>query len=391
MVKLLKSGAIVLLAIFVAYFFLIDGVIKALIEREGSRALQAPLAIGKVSFHLLPTSLSLRDVQLTNARLPTHNLVQLDQLSLPLSLSDLYSHKLIVDVIDIHGLRFNRPRAQQNLAAPTNTVSATNSPQLREALQRVQQMLNHPLASNTIDPNASIAGALLADSFKPLLDQFVAALNTIAAQPSNSGDWQILARRVNIDGAFDFGTSLHDNDGALHFTGSLSNVTPQPQLFDAVTQLDLRNAAGEPATLQAIGSLDKRKLTQVALRFDLNNFPLTQWSLSDDPELKIVIVSANVNIQALLSLTGNQFDLNMLAHFLQAHVDVANGDNEVARIAADVWRRTDTFDLNLQASGDLQNPVLKLNSSLDAPLSAALRQLQPAPTFPQAMPLSNSP
>lgn len=400
MVKLLKGGGLVwvttvLVAIFMAYFFLIDGIIKTQLEREGSRALQAPLEISSVTFHLLPTSLTLHDVRLGNARVPTHNLVQAETLSLPLSLRDLTAHKLLVDVIDIHGLRFNRPRAQQSEIAPTtNPASATRSPQLHEALQRVQQMLNHPLASNTIDPNASIAGALLVDGFKPLFDQIIAALNAVAAPSSNTSDWQVLVRRVDVDGALDFGANLN-NDSALHFTGTIENITPQPQLFDTVTQFDLHSNAGAAATLHASGSLDKRKLAQLALRFDLSSFPLAQWSLSDDPELKITIVSANVDIQALLSLTGNQVDLNALAHFRQAHVEVANGDNEVARVAADVWRRTDAFDINLQASGDLQNPVLKLNSSLDAPLATALRQIQaaaqPAAAFPQATPFSNSP
>ena len=405
MVKLLKGIVILFAAVFAAYFFLIDGVIKSQLEREGSRALQAPLEIGGVNFHLIPTSLTLRDVQVGNARLPTHNVAQAETLALPLSLRDLLAHKLIIDVVDIHGLRFNRPRSQQAATVPTtDTTSAIRSAQLHKVLQRVRQTLNNPLASNTIDPNASIAGALLADEFKPLLDQVIVALNTIAAPVANTGDWQILARHVNIDGALDFGASLNSNDNALRFVGTIDNVTPQPQLFDTVTQFDFHSVEGGSATLRASGSLDKRKLTQATMRFDLNGFPLTQWPLCDDPELKIVIVGASMNIQALLSLTGNQLDLNALTHFQQVRFDITNSDDEVARVAADVWRRTDAFDLNLQVSGDLHNPVLKLNSSIDAPLAAALRQiqlpqqqlqspqqLQPPSALPQATPFSNSP
>lgn len=395
--KFLQSVGILFVTVFVAYFFLIDSVIKSQLEREGSKMLQAPFEIGSVAFHLFPTTLTLREVQLSYAqdsstRSSTRNLVQAETLSLPLSLRDLLAHKLIVDNVDVHGLRFNQPRARQNAAAANaNGVSTTRSPQLREALQHIQDMINHPLASNTLDPNASIAGALLADGFKPLINQIVAALNAVAAPVNTASDWQILIRRVNLDGALDFGSSSTNSDGGLHFAGTIDNITPQPQLFDAITQFDLHNMEGEPATLHTSGNLDKRKLTQASLRFDLSGFPLAAWSLCDDPELKIMIASASLNIQALLSLTGNQFDLNALAHFQQAHVDVANGDNEVARVVADVWRHTDAFDLNLQASGDLHNPILKLNSSLDTPLATALRQLQPASAFPQAAPVSNSP
>jgi hypothetical protein len=382
MTKLLKGIAAFLIAAAIAYFFLIDGLIKTQLERQGSLALQAPLDIGKVTFHLLPTSLTMRDVQLGSARLPTYNLAQADEISLPFSLRDLFAHKLIIDAMEIHGLRFNRPRNQQTVQTSSNTESATNSPQLREALQRIQQTLNHPLASNTVDPNASVAGAVLADQFKPLLAQITAALNIFATSSADIGDWQILLRRIDVDGAFDFGTHSNDNNGALNFAGTIDNVTPQPKLFDVVTQIDLRNADSGPATLHLSGVLDKRKLAQATLRFDVNNFPLSQWPLSNDSELKIVILNANANIQTLLSLTGNQFDLNAIMHFQRVRLDIASGDSEVARAIADVWRRTDNFDLNLQASGELKNPVLKLNSSLDVQLADALRQLQPSSAFP---------
>lgn len=377
MSKAIKIFAVVFLAILVAYFFLIDSLIKSQLEREGANMLQAPLAIGSVNFHLFPTSLALHNVRVGNARLPTHNLVQADELAVPLSLRDLLSHKFIVDNVDLHGVRFNSPRDEQNSAA-SNSTSTTQSPQLREALQRVQQMLNHPLASNTIDPNASIAGAVLADQFKPLLTQITTALNAITAAPRTLGDWQILARRVNVDGALDFGNS------ALRFEGTIDNVTPQPDLFDVVTQIDLRNTQGEAAILHIYGSLDKRKLAQATLRFDLHDFPLSQWPLSTDSELKIIVVSAKANIQAIVALTGNQFDLNALTHIEQAHFDIANGNDNIARVVADVWRSTEAFDINLQASGDMANPALKINSSLDVPLANAIRQLQPTAAFPQA-------
>jgi hypothetical protein len=417
MTKLLKPVVLFFIVLIAAYFFLVDGIIKAQLERHGTAALQAPLTIGGVSFHLMPTSLSLRDVCIGNARLPTHNLVQAEALSLPLSLRDLFAHKFIIDTIDVHGLRFNRPRAQQNASTATNTVSATNSPQLREALQRVQHMLNHPLASNTIDPNTSITGALLADQFKPLLLQITSVLNALTHSSSDVGDWQILVRRVNIDGAFEFGANAmnENNRDALPFSGTIDNLTPQPKLFDAVTQFDFRNVdlnhaelnsaqlqnvEGKPATLRATGSIDKRKLTQATLRFDLSNFPLTQWSLSTDPALKITVISARADIQAFVSLTGNQFDFNALSHFQAARFDIVNdhpidsgsidnglinkGNAAITQVVADVLRRTDAFDIRLQANGDLSNPVLTMNSSLDVPLNTALQQLQATTQFPPA-------
>lgn len=374
--KFLKGVVIFYVVLFAIYFFLSDALIKWQLEREGSRALQAPLQIDKVTFHLFPTSLTLRGVRVGNARLPNYDLVQFEELSLPLSLRDMLAHKLIVETADLRGVHFNRPHDGQTESS--NTQSATQSPQLREALQRVQQSLNHPMASNTIDPNASITGAVLADQFKPLLVQITTALNTLSLSADDFGGWEILVRHLNVDGTLDFGTNN------ARFVGTLDNVTPQPVLFNTVTQFDVRNAEGEAAALRIKGSLDKRKLAQATLRFDLTNFPLAQWPLSNDPELKLIIVSADASIQAMLSLTGNQFDFNALTRFERARFDITTGNNDIARVVADVWRNTNAFDIHLQANGDLANPVLKINSSLDVPLANALRQLQPSTAFPQS-------
>ncbi len=388
MTNLLKTVAVFFAVLCAAYFFLIDGIIKSQLEHQGALALQVPLSIGSVTFHLMPTSLTLRAVQIGNTQLPIRDpvlapdRVRIGELSLPLSLRDLLAHKLIIDTVDVYGLRFDRARSGQNASAP---APATHSPPLREALQHVQQMLNQPLTSSTLEPGASITSAIVADQVKPLLTQITTALTALTASSVAVGDWQILARHVNIDGVCDIGNN------SLRFAGTIENVTPQPQLFDAVTQWDLRSAGGEPATLRIDGRLDKRKLAQVMLHFDLSNFSLAQWPLSDDSELRLAIANARADIQAALSLTGNQFDLHVNAHFQPVRFDVVNNNDAVARAIADVWRRTAAFDLTLQASGDLQNPALKLNSSLDAPLTAALQQLQPASAFPQAMPFSNSP
>ncbi len=370
--KLLTGALIALAASFGAYYFLVDGIIARQLEQRGSQALNLPLAIGDVTFRIYPTSLTLHEVRVGNAQVPTHDLVQAQTIYLPLSLRDLRAHKFIVDRIDVRGLRFNR--ARDGSAAPS-AVSATDSPQLRAALQHVQQMRDHPLASNTIDPRASVAGAVLVDQFKPLLAQVTTALSALATAPTDApSDWQILARRIELDGALDFGSN------ALRFVGHIDNVTPQPKLFDAVTQFDIRNADGEAGALRVRGSIDQRKFPQLTLRFDLDHFPLANWTLSADRELKIVVVEAKARAQGMLSLLGKQFDLNALAHFEQARFDIASGDSEIARTAAEVWRRAEIFDINLQAGGDVRDPVLRMNSSLDVPLAAALRQAQPPAT-----------
>ena len=66
----------------------------------------------------------------------------------------------------------------------------------------------------------------------------------------------------------------------------------------------------------------------------------------------------------------------MLARFHEAALQVTAAQEPEFQAIANVLKNTAAFDLNLQARGDVQNPQLKLNSSLDKPLAAELLRLQ---------------
>ena len=368
--KILLSLA---LLIVVAYWLLIDIAIKTLIEGEGSNAVGAQLSIDAATFHLFPTTLTLRNLQVTDTRAPSLNTMQAETVSLPLQLSELFDKQLIVTAMQIHGLRFNQPRAQAgavtNTAPPaTDAASAQRHQQLREALQRIDAALANPLTAANSQEVGSVTGVLLGDALKPLLAQIIALLTP--PQNSLGNDWHILLRHIDVDGQLDLGTQ------PLSFTGTVENLSPQPQHFDTVTRFNLTSAANQTGQLTTSGLLDFRKLANASVRFDLSALPVRDMPLGSDSDLTISIGQAVADVQGLLSLTGNQIDLNVLAHFREAALHVVTSDEPELQAIAAVLKNTTTFDLNLQANGDVQNPVLKLNSSLDQPLAAALLRLQ---------------
>lgn len=454
--KFAKIALIVIALISSVYFFAIDSVIKAIVEREGSNALHAKLDVANATFHLLPASLTLRGVQATNPQQPMSNLLQADVVALPLQLGELLDRKLIVDEMQIHGLRFAQPRqhsgaiegltpppveaksdnaiadaeqlqqqkaeqqrsdlqrSQQDLIAlrndwqqrlralPTNeqlndyrfraqSRDAGNRSRLRSELndelatvrkleeqfaldfERVKPELNYSALpqSGTVQlatgAPISITGGLLGREFKPLLAHLLGF--TVSAQNSEASDsWQLLAHSIALDGEINLGAN------PLRFTGVVENVTPQPKLFDVVTRFKLENAPAQSGTFSATGSLDNRKLPLQNMRFNLTAFPVQQLPLSTDATLQITINKANADIQGLLALTGNQIDINVLARFQNAELQVVPGDTPIARTAAETLRGVNDFDLNFQASGDVNNPSLKLNSSLDTLLANAINR-----------------
>lgn len=377
--RLLKILVSFVFIIFIAYFFLIDIAIKTMIERAGSTALQAQMNIGSAKFHLMPTTLRLRDVQITDARAPLRNLLQADSIALPLQLGELFDRRLIIEEMQVHGLRFNRSRASSGaidgVTPPTVAdTSAENQraqrhQQLREALQRVDGALANPATAANAQASGSITGVLIAGSLRPLLAQII---NLMTPPPdSANSEWQIIAKHIAVDGQFDLGKQ------PLPFSGDLENVTPQPQQFNVVTRIELNGAETQAGKFALRGTLDFRKLAAVSLRVDLSNFPVVDLPLADDSDLTISLSRAQSDMQGLLSLTGNQIDLNVLARFHDASIAVTAGDEPELQSIANVLRNTTAFDLNLQASGAIDNPVMKLNSSLDQPLAAELLRLHP--------------
>lgn len=469
MKRVFKIFAALLAVIFVAYFFLIDIAVKAMLEREGSRLLQARLEFSSVSFHLLPASLTLHGVQATNPRQPLRNLLEAESIELPLSLAALREKKLIVDTMSASGVRFNRPRAnsgaiagltpdiadaaagqqtlpdaqrqrsdhiaqlraelqrtlqdlqalqlqwQQRLRALPDTAQlddyraraqtrnaaslAQLHAEIRDALggagqlqaqfvddlRRVQEQLayaqglpqqgfNNAATGTGNSAGNSPTGTLLLGELKPLFDQILALMAAGPATAANEAGWQWLLRRVSVTGQFDIGAQ------PLRFAGEIENLTGQPRLFDVVTQFSLQGVADQPGRFSATGHSDRRKTPTETVRFDLDGFPVAALVLSSADPLAITVTKALTDARGLLTLTGNQIDINLLVQFQDAELAVEpRSEDAMVAAATAILRNTRAFDLNLQASGDVREPRLALNSSLDAPLADAFhRYLQSA-------------
>jgi hypothetical protein len=128
MKRLLQALVLIGVVLGAIYFLAVDYILKSAIEREGSRALAAKLDVGRVTFHLLPTSIRLEAVQVTNPQQPARNLVEFASLSTPLQLGALRARRLDIPELQIQGLRFNTTRAQSGAIAGVTPVGGGAEP-----------------------------------------------------------------------------------------------------------------------------------------------------------------------------------------------------------------------------------------------------------------------
>ncbi len=371
---LLLSGVLI-----VVYVLSIDSVLKKIIEQQGSRALTAQLDIERVNFHLLSSSIELYGVQATNPQAPLRNIVQLESAVIVLARSELFDRKLVAESVQLHGVRFNQPRAQSGAIAGLTPAQNNSQPQFTQAPLTQAQLTQAPLTQAQLTQvpltqvpltqvpsgaNDNLTGALFGKQFAPLLQQLMNISAALAEDAQTT--WPLLLRRVELDGQFELGTT------PLRWLGSIDNITPQPRYWNTATQFEFKNAAEQSGTFNAVGTFDARKIATQSIRLSLQNVPLQHLPLSSDSPLNITIDSAVADIQGLWSRTGEQIDLNLLCHLQRAALTVGETSDPVLQAAAGIVRSATDFDIKVQASGSLRAPTVTLNSSLDPAIAKAV-------------------
>lgn len=126
MKRLLQVLLVLLVVLVAAYYFLVDGLLKSAIEREGSTALKAEVNIASVSFRLFPLGITLRDVQATNPREPMHNLIVAHRVAATFTIKQIFDHQIVADDVQLEGLRFNQPRLRSGAIAGLTPAPATS-------------------------------------------------------------------------------------------------------------------------------------------------------------------------------------------------------------------------------------------------------------------------
>ena len=107
---ILALFGVVLLIVMGVWFFVVDIVIEAAIEKTGTDIIEARVDLESADLSIFPLGLSLSGLQVTNPDAPMTNAVQVDRIALSVEGDKLLRRKVIVKEMIVDGIRLNTPR-----------------------------------------------------------------------------------------------------------------------------------------------------------------------------------------------------------------------------------------------------------------------------------------
>ena len=101
----------VVVALFCIFWFLsIDGIVESMVEKYGTKAVGAKVELESADLSLFPAGLELRGLKVTNPDQPMRNVVEIDSIRLSFDAPNFFRRKLIVDQMNLEGVKLNTPR-----------------------------------------------------------------------------------------------------------------------------------------------------------------------------------------------------------------------------------------------------------------------------------------
>jgi uncharacterized protein (TIGR03545 family) len=103
--------------IFILWFFVVDFLIAAAVERAGTRIVGAKVEVDSADLSLFPLGMELKRLQVTRPGEPMKNAVEISRIGMRLDTGNLLRRKIIADEMSLEGVRFNTPRSSSGAVA----------------------------------------------------------------------------------------------------------------------------------------------------------------------------------------------------------------------------------------------------------------------------------
>lgn len=132
MIRWWGLGVFVFLVVVMAlvWVFVVDGVVKCLIEDEGTKAVGAKVELDAADLTLFPMGVTLTRLQVTNPNEPMTNAVDIGQVTMTLDGLRLLGRKVIIEEMQVDGVQFGTARSTSGAIddrATSQTVSKTEA------------------------------------------------------------------------------------------------------------------------------------------------------------------------------------------------------------------------------------------------------------------------
>ncbi|WLQ12476.1 TIGR03545 family protein [Hahella aquimaris] len=162
------------------------------------------------------------------------------------------------------------------------------------------------------------------------------------------------------------------------FSGEFNNLTDRADVWGKPAQLALQSQAQGIGKMDFKGVLDH--VTAVAkdsFSFDLKDLPVTDIVFSDKEDFPVTLSKAIAAIAGKADITDGKLAMNVDAKFLEVQLaNLLEGESAPLKKALlNALKNISQFDVNMLASGALQDPEVKITSSLDKILSQSVKGL----------------
>ena len=160
----------------------------------------------------------------------------------------------------------------------------------------------------------------------------------------------------------------------ISFNGVIKDITSEQHIWGRPMSLKADGGSDKGAKLNIDGLFDHRTAEALdTLNFDLQQLALSALTLSDSEQLPLALQKGVANIKTNFTLNRNGINANVDSLVKQAQFLVADSaQSKTAQLLRKALASADQFDLKAIINGDLDDPTIKLKSSLDNLIGKAL-------------------
>ncbi|WP_431687837.1 TIGR03545 family protein [Hahella sp. NBU794] len=162
------------------------------------------------------------------------------------------------------------------------------------------------------------------------------------------------------------------------FSGKFNNLTDRADVWGKPAQLALQSQAQGVGKMDFKGVLDHvTAIAKDSFSFDLKDLPVTDLVFSDKEDFPVTLSKAIAAIAGKADITDGKLAMNVDAKFLEVQLaNLLEGESAPLKKALlNTLKNISQFDVNMLASGALQDPQVKITSSLDKILSQSVKGL----------------
>lgn len=171
----IRSGLVTFLIVFVGLWslyckFFLDSHLRSLLEWGGTQANGAEVNIADIKTSFWDLSLHIAKVQVTNAELPSQNLVEFDTLNFKMTMDAILRGKVLIEDASLLGLRLSSMRSKPGKVLPVKPKDADSgepSPMMKAVLKQRDQWVKKELETSIL---GDVVELLQSEDFKQALD-----------------------------------------------------------------------------------------------------------------------------------------------------------------------------------------------------------------------------